>query len=225
MQLGSKVPLKAADLQPINEEGPDGTPLGGQIYMDPEDPKKKRYDELKKKALLLANKKTKRRQAGEEVSDTTSIKSVTSKVSESQMSMGSVSAGTTSSVAGPFLTHARAPRSEALPSMRAVTPRKTQSDGLSSFKAEFAALAGKHIGERSYSPVFHPRGLNDEDNDEEYEERIAEMALEMDMAMAFMGEVGTFLHEKEDIQLLQCQEKIVEKAFDDHMEMVDQLYS
>ena len=50
---------------------------------------------------------------GEEVSDTTSMKSGISKQSESQMSMGSVSAGTTSSVAGPFLTHARIPRSEA----------------------------------------------------------------------------------------------------------------
>ena len=77
--------------------------------MDPDDPKKKKYDELKQKALLLGKKKERKRARanGEEVSDTSSIKSGDSKASSSQMSMGSVSAGTTSSVAGPFLTHAR----------------------------------------------------------------------------------------------------------------------
>lgn len=112
MKLGAKGPLKGADLQPIVEEGPDGKAVGNAIYVDPEDPKKKKYDELKKKALLMAKRKD-RKARGEEVSDTTSMKSGQSQsnVSESQMSMGSVSAGTTSSVAGPFLTHARAPRS------------------------------------------------------------------------------------------------------------------
>ena len=51
MSLGVKGPTKAADLQPIHEEGPDGKPVSDQIYMDPEDPKKKKYDELKQKAL------------------------------------------------------------------------------------------------------------------------------------------------------------------------------
>ena len=85
--------------------------MSEQIYVDPEDPKKKKYDELKKKALLLAQRKEKRRLQGEDVSDTASLKSGTSKQSESQLSMGSISAGTTSSVAGPFLTHARAAKS------------------------------------------------------------------------------------------------------------------
>jgi len=135
-------------------------------------------------------KKNKRRNAGEDVSDTTSMKS---KVSESQMSMGSVSAGTTSSVPGPFLTHARAPRSEAPPSIRAVTPPKSQSNGLSSFKAEFAAMVGKPTqSQRSYSPMYKPRGLKDEDPDEVYDERVAEMALEMDMAMEYLGDLTTF---------------------------------
>jgi len=79
---------------------------------------------------------------GEEVSDTSSVKSGVSKMSESQMSMGSVSAGTTSSVAGPFLTHARAAKSQAAPSLRNSTPPKLQSEGLSSFKADFANMVG-----------------------------------------------------------------------------------
>ena len=47
MNLGVKGPSKATDLQPINEEGPDGKPISDQIYMDPDDPKKKKYDQLK----------------------------------------------------------------------------------------------------------------------------------------------------------------------------------
>ena len=102
--------------------------------MDPEDPKKKKYDDLKRKALLLAQRKEARRMAGEEVSETASIKSGTSKQSESQFSMGTYSVGTTSSVAGPFLTHARGARSQAAPSLRHATPPKLQSEGLKTFK-------------------------------------------------------------------------------------------
>ena len=125
MALGTRGPRKGADLQPIVEEGVDGKAVSEQIYIDPDDPKKKKYDELKKKALLLAKRKDKRRGNGEEISETSSIKSGDSKSSESQMSMGSVSAGTTSSVAGPFLTHARAPRTEAANSVRHTTPPRT----------------------------------------------------------------------------------------------------
>ena len=85
MNLGVKGPTKAADLQPIHEEGPDGKPVSDQIYMDPDDPKKKRYDELKQKALLLAKRKERKRARanGEDVSDTSSMKSGMSKTSES----------------------------------------------------------------------------------------------------------------------------------------------
>ncbi len=79
MSLGAKGPTRAADLQPIVEEGANGKAVSDQIYVDPNDPKKKRYDELKKKALLMAKRKDKRKMAGEEVSDTTSIKSGISK--------------------------------------------------------------------------------------------------------------------------------------------------
>ena len=57
MALGTKGPTKAADLQGIVEEGPDGRQIGNAIYIDPEDPKKKKYDELKKKALLVTKRK------------------------------------------------------------------------------------------------------------------------------------------------------------------------
>lgn len=136
MNLGVRGPAKREDLQPINEEGPDGKPVSDQIYLDPDDPKKKKYDELKKKALLLAKRKEKKRKGsnGEDVSDTSSVKSGISKTSDSSIGISSISAGTTSSVAGPFLTHARAPRSEAQRTVRQSTPPRTESDGLNSFK-------------------------------------------------------------------------------------------
>ena len=56
MALGTKGPLKASELQGIVEEGADGKTVSEQIYIDPEDPKKKKYDDLKKKALLMAKK-------------------------------------------------------------------------------------------------------------------------------------------------------------------------
>ena len=121
MQLGAKGPAVRADLQAIIEEGPNGKAVSDKIFADPEDPKKQKYDELKKKALLLAHR---RNRAGEEQSDTSSVKSGTSKQSESQISFGTVSAGTISSVAGPFLTHARGARSEAVRSDRHSTPPK-----------------------------------------------------------------------------------------------------
>ena len=143
MQLGSRGVKKQGSS--VIEGPSSGTKtVNEQPFVEPDDPKRKKYDELKRKALLLGKKKDAKRHVGDDISDVTSIKSGTSKQSESQMSMGTVvSAGTVSSVAGPFLTHARQPRSEAAPSIRAVTPPKTQNDGLSSFKAEFAAMTGK----------------------------------------------------------------------------------
>jgi len=57
--------------------------VGNAIYVDPEDPKKKKYDELKKKALLMTKRKEQKRARGEMVSDTASVKSGDSKISES----------------------------------------------------------------------------------------------------------------------------------------------
>lgn len=39
------------NLDPIIEENADGS--ANNIYIDPDDPKKKKYDELKRKALLV----------------------------------------------------------------------------------------------------------------------------------------------------------------------------
>lgn len=85
------------------------------IYVDPEDPKKKRLDELKQKAKLVAAKRPRRQKVkpdGEIVSDTASCISDT--VSESgfsvsskasiPMSVGSVSSASTTM---PFLTYTR----------------------------------------------------------------------------------------------------------------------
>ena len=56
--------------------------------------------------------------------------------------------------------------------------------------------------QRSYSPVFRSRKLADDDGDDVYAERIAEMAVEMDLALDYMKDVGTFLKEREDINIL-----------------------
>lgn len=143
------------------------------------------------------------------------------------MSLGTVvSAGTTSSVPGPFLTHARQPRSEVAPSIRAVTPPRTHTEGLSSFKAEFAAMTGKDTHtQRSYSPVYKPRGLKDEDPDEVYDERVAEMALEMDLAMEYMGDLGEFLKKREDIETLQECEELAADAIENHLDVVEKMYT
>ena len=55
-----------------------------------------------------------------------------------------------------------------------------------------------HGNERSYSPAYRARGLQDDDALELYWERVAEMGLEMDMALDYLGDVGKFLEEKED---------------------------
>lgn len=152
------------------------------------------------------------------------MKSGVSKNSVSSIGVSSISAGTTSSVAGPFLTHAKAPRSEAPPTMRHSTPPKTQSDGLNSFKQEFASMAGiAAYAERSYSPVFRPRGLQFEDPLEVHAERVAEIALEMDMALDFLGDVGKFLEAKEDIEILENCEDMAQHMIDDHVDIIQKL--
>ena len=74
--------------------------------------------------------------------------------------------------------------------------------------------------ERSYSPVYRARGLNDSDPLEVYWERVAEMGLEMDMALDYMGDLGKFLEEKEDTILLGDCEKMAEKVIDDHIDVM-----
>ena len=77
--------------------------------------------------------------------------------------------------------------------------------------------------ERSYSPVYRARGLADDAPDEEYAERIAEMGLEMDMALEYMGDVGKFLTEKEDIQILEYCEEATAIMIDNHIDTVEKL--
>lgn len=59
-------------------------------------------------------------------------------------------------------------------------------------------MAGKTdmTRKRSYSPVYRARGLNHEDEDEVYIERIAEMAVEMDQALDYLKDIGSFLQAK-----------------------------
>lgn len=81
---------------------------------------------------------------------------------------------------------------------------------------------GKGI-ERSYSPVYKARGLQLDDPDEVYAERVAEMALEMDMALDYMGDVGKYLEAKEDIAILNECEEMAEQMIDDHIDIMDKL--
>lgn len=108
--------------------------------------------------------------------------------------------------------------------MRESTPPKLRSDGLATFKADFANMAGiQQSTERSYSPIFRTRGLQDGDGDEAYAERLAEMALELDQAFDYMKDVGEYLKEKEDIQILEGQEQQARTAIEEHMDLVDEL--
>ena len=85
-------------------------------------------------------------------------------------------------------------------------------------------MAGiNHTVERSYSPVFRPRKLADDDDDEIYVERIAEIALEMDQALDYMKDVGVFLKDKEDTNLLGDCKEITQKAIDEHFDVLDEL--
>ena len=84
-------------------------------------------------------------------------------------------------------------------------------------------MAGIASTERSYSPIFKSRGLADDDKDEVYAERVAEIALEMDMALDYMGEVGKFLEEKKDIQLLGDCEEITQNVVEEHIDIIQKL--
>ena len=77
--------------------------------------------------------------------------------------------------------------------------------------------------ERSYSPVFRPRGLQHDDPLEVHAERVAEIALEMDMALEFMGDVGKFLEAKEDIEILGNCEEMAEQMIHNHIDIMDKL--
>ena len=79
------------------------------------------------------------------------------------------------------------------------------------------------IMERSYSPVYKARGLREDDPLEVYAERVAEMGLEMDMAMEYMDDVGKFLGEKKDLVLLGDCEKMAEDVIDQHMDIMDEM--
>ena len=97
----------------INEENKAEVAGSDQIYVDPEDPKKKKYDELKRKAMIVAAKrprKVKVDKDGELISETASVVSdavsdsgysVTSKASVGPLSQSSAS------TTMPFLTFTR----------------------------------------------------------------------------------------------------------------------
>ena len=79
--------------------------------------------------------------------------------------------------------------------------------------------------QRSYSPVYKCRGLNDDDPDEVYDERVAEMALEMDMAMEYLGDLNTFFKKREDIAILENCEEMAAEAIDEHIDLVEKVYA
>ena len=77
--------------------------------------------------------------------------------------------------------------------------------------------------DRSYSPVYRARRLGDDDEDEVYEERIAQIALEMDQALDYMGEVGKFIEDREDIDILGDCEEMAQNVIEKHIDLIDQL--
>ena len=108
--------------------------------------------------------------------------------------------------------------------MRQSTPPKGTSDGLKSFKEEFASMSGIETRtERSYSPIFRAKGLNDDDPDNLYIERIDEMALDMGNAMNYVTDLTKFVAEKEDMEILENCEDIVHDAIDKHIDFVEKM--
>ena len=62
-----------------------------------------------------------------------------------------------------------------------------------------------------------------DDPDDVYVERIAEMALEMDQAFEYMKEVGTYLQDKEDIEILGNCNEMTEQVIDQHLDLIADL--
>ena len=92
------------------------------------------------------------------------------------------------------------------------------------FKAEFAMMANKEITtQRSYSPVYKPRGLGDDDPLDVYEERVAEMGLEMDMAMEYLGDLQLFMKEGKEMEMLDKCNDTAAEAIDEHCETLKQI--
>lgn len=65
--------------------------------------------------------------------------------------------------------------------------------------------------------------MDNDDPDETYVERIAEIALEMDQALDFMKDVGVFLKEKTDVEILKGCEKQAQDIMDAHFDLLDDL--
>ena len=95
-----------------------GAEVTDQIYVDPEDPKKKKYDELKRKAKIVAAKRPRKMkvdQNGELISETDSV--ISDVVSESGYSVSSkasipmsVKSQSSASTTMPFLTFTKTKR-------------------------------------------------------------------------------------------------------------------
>lgn len=84
-------------------------------------------------------------------------------------------------------------------------------------------MAANRNGERSYSPVYRARGLNDDDDEEVYVERIAEIALEMDLALDYMKDVGKFLTDREDMDILNDCEEMTQVVIENHIDLMTKL--
>ena len=95
-----------------------GADASDQIYIDPEDPKKKKYDELKKKAMIVAAKRPRKHKVdtnGDLISETDSV--ISDVVSESGFSVSSkvsvpmsVKSASSASTTMPFLTFTKQPK-------------------------------------------------------------------------------------------------------------------
>ena len=95
-----------------------GADASDQIYIDPEDPKKKKYDELKRKAMIVAAKRPRRQKIdnnGDLISETDSV--VSDAVSESGFSVSSkasvpmsIKSASSASTTMPFLTFTKQPK-------------------------------------------------------------------------------------------------------------------
>ena len=134
-----------------------GAEVSDQIYADPDDPKKKKYDELKRKAMIVAAKRPRKHKVdknGELISETDSV--VSDVVSESGFSVSSkasvpmsVKSVSSASTTMPFLTFTKQPKPNKVESVSERGASPTAAEKL----VDFVNPKQETERKRSYSPV------------------------------------------------------------------------
>ena len=221
-ELGEK---SKQSVQEMVKEEEIGGQASDQIYIDPEDPKKKRLDELKRKAMAVAAgkkpKKYKANKEGEmisEISETASV--VSDSVSESGFSVSSkamsIKSASSASTTMPFLTFTKTKKANQVgsASQRGNSPKSSEK------LVDFVNPPEPTERKRSWSPIQRDRPLNEDDGDEAYLERVEEMHAEMEDCLEYLASVQEMVKEAEDIHVMQEMDKTAHQAVNAQVKML-----